>query len=135
MLKKALLVTAILVAGMTNTAQATTREPSVAAHANAGSATAAVPAAYRPLVAAHLVAQRTGHAVPVPSRTTQTSTTVALPSGKFEMTTSVMPVRVPLAGRWVPVSATLRPSAGGLQPSGQPVRAGAVEPAGAARWR
>ena len=45
--------------------------------------------------------------------TTQTSETVALPDGRFEMTSSVLPVRVRQDGRWVPVSATLRRTADG----------------------
>ena len=69
---------------------------------------------------ASAAAKRTGRTVPIPSRTTPTSTTVALPDGKFEMTTSVMPVRVKQAGRWVPVSATLRRVAGGYSPVATP---------------
>jgi hypothetical protein len=88
----------------------------LAAQAAVASAPRALHPAPGPLRAASLKAKATGKAVPVPSRTTQTSTVVALPDGKFEMTTHVMPVRVKQAGRWVPVSATLRRVAGGYSP-------------------
>jgi hypothetical protein len=65
------------------------------------------------LHAAASQAKRAGHPVSVASMTTQTSTTVALPDGKFEMTTYVQPVRVKQGNRWVPVSATLRRAANG----------------------
>lgn len=88
----------------------------VPAHASA-SRTAAAAASQTTALAR---AERTGHPVPVPSMTTQTSTTVALPDGKFQMTTYVMPVRVKQDGRWVPVSATLRRAAGGYSPAATP---------------
>jgi hypothetical protein len=65
-------------------------------------------------------ARASGKTVPVPSMTTQTSSTVALPDGKFQMTTYVMPVRVKQNGRWVPVSATLHRVAGGYAPAATP---------------
>jgi len=73
-----------------------------------------------PMLSASLKARATGKAVPIPSRTTQTSTTVALPDGKFKMTSTVMPVRVQQAGRWVPVSARLHKVAGGYAPGATP---------------
>lgn len=84
--------------------------------APAGHASAANP----PQQTATVRAKETGRPVPVPSMTTQTSTTVALPDGKFEMTTYVMPVRVKQDGRWVPVSATLHRVAGGYSPAATP---------------
>src|ERR1700733_14621283 len=60
-----------------------------------------------PMAAALAQAMTSGKAVPIPSMTSQTSSTVALPDGKFQMTTYVMPVRVRQRGQWVPVSATL----------------------------
>ncbi len=66
-----------------------------------------------PMQAALLAAKATGRQVSVPSQTTETSTTVALPDGKFALTTSVMPVRVRQQGAWVPVSAALRRNADG----------------------
>jgi hypothetical protein len=81
---------------------------------------------------ASAAARHTGRPVSVPSMTSQTSTTVALPDGKFEMTTFVMPVRVRQAGRWVPVSATLHKVAGGYAsgatPSGLVLSAGGRGP-------
>jgi len=73
-----------------------------------------------PMLSASLKAKATGKPVAIPSRTTQTSTTMALPNGKFEMTTSVMPVRVQQGGRWVPVSGTLHKVAGGYAPAATP---------------
>jgi hypothetical protein len=82
---------------------------------------AGLPAADRPLEAAELQAKRTGHPVAISSLTTQTSTTVADPDGKFAMTSNVMPVRVKQDGRWVPVSATLRHTANGwYEPAATP---------------
>jgi hypothetical protein len=86
-----------------------------------------------PMGAALLKAKATGKAVPVPSQTTATSATVALPDGKFAMTTSVMPVRVRLHGTWVPVNATLRRNADGTYspaatPSGLVLSGGGSRP-------
>jgi hypothetical protein len=72
------------------------------------------------LQSALLTAKATGHTVPVPADTTQTSTTVALPDGKFSTTTSVLPVRMKRNGSWVPVNASLIPVAGGYSPAATP---------------
>jgi hypothetical protein len=73
-----------------------------------------------PMAAAVAQARASGKVVPVPSWTTQTSTVVALPDGKFQMTTYVLPVRVKQDGRWVPVSATLHRVDGGYSPAATP---------------
>lgn len=99
---RCVLVAAVVISGITGVAKA------AAASAPPGAARLGqVAAADRPLAAARLAAMRAGHAVSVPSLTTQTSATVALPDGKFETTSSVQPVRVRQHGRWVPVSDTL----------------------------
>jgi hypothetical protein len=72
------------------------------------------------LQSALLTAKATGHTVPVAADTTQTSTTVALPDGKFSTTTSVLPVRMKRNGSWVPVNASLIPVAGGYSPAETP---------------
>jgi len=107
---------AVLLAGITGGAAAGAVTASAASRAAVATPTgreAGLPAADRPLEAAELQAKRTGHPVAISSLTTETSTTVANPDGKFEMTSSVLPVRVKQAGRWVPVSATLRRAADG----------------------
>jgi len=112
---KCIMVAAGLFAGMAGTARATVVPPDTRS-ATAGTRSApaaALPAVDRPLEAAVLRAKQAGRPVPVPSMTTQTSETVALPDGRFEMTSSVLPVRVRQDGRWVPVSATLRRAADG----------------------
>jgi Concanavalin A-like lectin/glucanases superfamily len=90
--------------------------------ATSGTARAATPSpAQSPLQTASMTAKATGKAVPVPSQTTATSTTEALPDGQFSTTTSVLPVRVQQHGAWVPVSATLQRNAdGGYSPTATP---------------
>ena len=117
-----------IVAGSLLTAMALVSPAAGAALMPAAMSTAAVtraastvPAADKPLEAAGLLAKRTGHPVAVSSLTTGTSTTVADPDGKFEVTSSVLPVRVEQDGQWVPVSATLRRAAdGGYEPTATP---------------
>jgi hypothetical protein len=104
---------------------------SAAAHQTAAGRSASP--APGPMGAALLTAKATGNEVAVPSRTTATSTTVALPDGKFAMTTYVMPVRVKQHGAWVPVSAALRRNADGTwspaaTPSGLVLSGGGTGP-------
>jgi hypothetical protein len=70
--------------------------------------------------AASVRARSTGRAVPVSSLTTQTTTVTAEPRGDFLLKESVLPVRVRQAGRWVPVSTSLRRSGGMLAASAVP---------------
>jgi hypothetical protein len=113
------LVAGVLLAGMAGIAEAA--PSSASASAPAAGAAPTLPAADKPLEAAGVLAKRTGHPVAVSSLTTQTSTTVADPDGKFEVTSSVLPVRVEQDGQWVPVSATLRRAAdGGYEPTATP---------------
>jgi Concanavalin A-like lectin/glucanases superfamily len=114
----ALMTAVIPLAAASASEPAGSHGPSAAVHASG--AITAQPAAGGTLAAARLAARRTGRAVPVPSMTTQTSSTVALPDGKFQMTTSVMPVRVRQDGRWVAISATLHRVAGGYAPAATP---------------
>jgi hypothetical protein len=80
-----------------------------AAQAAAG---ASRPAADAPTLAADQ-ARRTGKPVVIPSLTTPTSTTQALPNGQFEMTTSARPVRTWAGGAWRNLDATLRRNSDG----------------------
>jgi hypothetical protein len=99
----------------------------------AASVSPASPAAAGLMQTALRTAKATGKAVPVPSQTTATSTTMALPDGKFAMTTYVMPVRVRQHGAWVPISAALRRNADGTYspaatPSGLALSGGGAGP-------
>ena len=103
-----------------------------AGHPTAAAVGSASPAP-GPMAAALLKAKATEKAVPVPSQTTATSTTDALPDGKFAMTTYVMPVRVRQHGAWVPISAALRRNADGTYspaatPSGLALSGGGAGP-------
>jgi hypothetical protein len=117
-----------LLAAMAAPAQAVTApEPArqaTAASTTHGRAPAAGPARDQARLAvlrrAARQARATGRAVPVAAATTQTSVTVARPDGQFATTTSVLPTRVRLGGRWVPVSATLRRTGGGYSPAAAP---------------
>src|SRR5580692_5505265 len=99
----------------------------------AASVSPASPAAAGLMQTALRTAKATGKAVPVPSQTTATSTTTALPDGKFAMTTYVMPVRVRQHRAWVPISAALRRNADGTYspaatPSGLALSGGGAGP-------
>jgi hypothetical protein len=72
------------------------------------------------MAAASAAAAAASRPVIVPADTTETSVTVANPDGTFTRTISVLPVRVSQHGRWVPVSAALRPAGGRLRPAAVP---------------
>ncbi|WP_392668704.1 hypothetical protein [Streptomyces sp. LN785] len=65
------------------------------------------------LAGAQKQATATGEPVRVDALTTETATTTANPSGTLTYTSSLLPVRVRKAGRWVPVDATLTRNANG----------------------
>jgi hypothetical protein len=66
-----------------------------------------------PEVQAQAQARRTGMPVLIPSLTTATSQTQALPSGQFKMTTSSQPVRTWTHDAWQTLNATLQPNRDG----------------------
>ncbi|MFF0090800.1 hypothetical protein ACFYSF_12690 [Streptomyces canus] len=65
------------------------------------------------LAAAQKQAAATGEPVQVDALTTETATTTANPSGTLTYASSLLPVRVREAHRWVPVDATLQRNADG----------------------
>jgi hypothetical protein len=70
--------------------------------------------------AASAAAKAAGRPTVVSADTTETSLTVANPDGTFTGTINVLPVRVQQRGRWVPVSAALRPAGRMLRPAAVP---------------
>src|SRR5215472_775500 len=66
------------------------------------------------MTAASAKARATGRPVTVTQLTTPTTTTVAEPHGGFLLRENVLPVRVRMGSRWVPVDTTLRRTAAGF---------------------
>ncbi|MEU1510028.1 ricin-type beta-trefoil lectin domain protein [Kitasatospora sp. NPDC005748] len=78
-------------------------------------------------------AKATGKPVPVEELTTETSLTVALPTGKLALTSHLLPARVKKGGAWADVDATLLRGADGTfapkaTPSGVTVSGGGTGP-------
>src|SRR4051794_14897657 len=65
-------------------------------------------------------ARRTGRQVPVPELTTETSTTVADPSGAYKLQVSTLPQRVRRGDRWAGIDLTLKPAPDGVAPAVSP---------------
>ncbi|MEW1552195.1 VCBS repeat-containing protein [Streptomyces tsukubensis] len=66
--------------------------------------------------AAREKAMRTGKPVEVVALRGATSTTHALPDGKFRLTTGAAPVRAKVDGKWLPIDTTLKKSDDGWRP-------------------